>query len=131
MGDSDLVTNEFSRNFYLKPSRVLYRTSEIIVPNNFSAYKNYMSYGDIHILLLDESVSFSQQQPKPSIDLLIFSGAPKVYLKKLSASLDIKQVVFDSSVPAWKAIYWKKDCDTLNIPWHDVTMKGAFVMKLR
>ncbi|MBL0271610.1 MAG: ComEC family competence protein [Chitinophagaceae bacterium] len=131
IGDSDLVTNEFSRNFYLKPSRVLSRTSEIIVPNNLSAYKNYLSYGDKHILLLDESVSFSQQQPRPSIDLLIFSGTPKVYLKKLAASLDIKQVVFDSSVPVWKAIYWKKDCDTLNIPWHDVTMKGAFVMKLR
>jgi len=33
-------------------------------------------------------------------------------------------------VPAWKTNYWKRDCDSLQIPWHDVTMKGAFVMKL-
>ena len=52
-------------------------------------------------------------------------------MKKLAASLDIKQVVFDGSVPAWKTTYWKKDCDSLHIPWYDVTMKGAFVMKLQ
>ena len=52
-------------------------------------------------------------------------------MKKLAASLDIKQVVFDGSVPAWKANYWKKDCDSLHIPWYDVTTKGAFVMSLR
>jgi len=54
-----------------------------------------------------------------------------VYIKKLAASLDIKQVVFDGSAPAWKTKYWKNDCDSLGIPWYDVTMKGAFVMSLR
>ena len=27
--------------------------------------------------------------------------------------------------------YWKKDCDSLRIPWHDVKENGAFVMRLR
>ena len=43
---------------------------------------------------------------------------------------NIKQVVFDGSVPFWKLPYWKKDCDSLHIPYHDVSEKGAFVMNL-
>ena len=131
VGDSDLLTTDFARNFHLKPSRILYRITEANALENLSVYENYLSYNGKHILLLGESVSFALQQTKPSIDLLVISKNPKIYMKKLAASLDIKQVVFDGSVPAWKATYWKKDCDSLQIPWHDVTMKGAFVMSLR
>jgi competence protein ComEC len=131
IGDSDLLSNDFARNFHLKPSRVLYRITAVNAPDNLSFYENHLSYQGKHILLLDESVSFAPQEPKPSIELLVISKNPKVYMKQLAASLKIKQVVFDGSVPAWKANYWKKDCDSLHIPWHDVTMKGAFVMNLR
>jgi competence protein ComEC len=130
IGDSDLLTNDFARNFHLKPSRILYRISDVDTLTNLTVQEDYLSYNDKKILLLDESVSFTPHQPKPSIDLLVISKNPKVYMKKLAASLDIKQVVFDGSVPAWKTMYWKKDCDSLHIPWYDVTMKGAFVMKL-
>ena len=131
VGDSDLLTNDFARNFHLKPSRILYRIKDVDTLDNLTVHEDYLSYNGKKILLLDEALSFAPQQPKPSIDLLIISKNPKVYMKKLAASLDIKQVVFDGSVPAWKTTYWKKDCDSLHIPWYDVTMKGAFVMNLR
>ncbi len=130
LGDSDLLTNDFARNFHLKPSRVLYRITDVNALDNLLVHENYLSYQGKHVLLVDEPVSFVPQQPKPTIDLLVISKNPKVYMKKLAASLYIKQVVFDGSVPAWKANYWKKDCDSLHIPWHDVTVKGAFVMTL-
>ena len=130
IGDSDLLTNDFARNFHLKPSRVLYRITNVNALDNLSVYENYLTYHDKHILLLYESISFIPQLPKPTIDLLVISKNPKIYMKELAGSLNIKQVVFDGSVPAWKANYWKKDCDSLHIPWHDVTTKGAFVMKL-
>jgi len=131
IGDSDLLNNDFSRNFHLKPSRTLHRVKEVNVSAHFSVDENYLSFGEKHILLLDKPISFGLQDPKPSIDLLVISKNPKLYMKKLAASLDIRQVVFDGSVPAWKATLWKKDCDSLHIPWYDVTMKGAFVMNLR
>ena len=131
VGDSDLLTNDFARNFHLKPSRILYRIKEADSLDNLSVHENYLNYNGKKIILLDEAVSFIQQQPKPSIDLLVISKNPKVYMKDLAGSLNIKQVVFDGSVPAWKTNYWKKDCDSLLIPWHDVTSKGAFVMNLR
>ena len=131
IGDTDLLNNDFARNFHLKPSRVLFRISDADTLADLYADENYLSFRGKRILLLDESISFTPQEPKPSVDLLVISKNPKVYMKELAASLDIKQVVFDGSVPAWKANYWKKDCDSLHIPWYDVTTKGAFVMKLQ
>ena len=116
--------------FHLKPSRILYRINDGTTLDNLSLFENYLSYNDKHILLLDESVSFLAEGATPSVDLLVISKNPKIYIKKLAASLNIRQVVFDGSVPAWKANYWKKDCDSLHIPWHDVTVKGAFEMRL-
>ncbi len=129
-GDSDLLSNDFARNFHLKPSRILYRIKETEKLPSLAINNNYITYHGKSILLIDKPVSFQSQESKPSIDLLIISKNPKVYMKKLASALDIKQVVFDGSVPAWKTTYWKKDCDSLHIPWHDVTMKGAFEMKV-
>ena len=130
IGDSDMLTNDFARNFHLKPSRVLYRINAVNTIPGLSIIENYISYQNKHILLIDKPVSFTAQQTKPTIDLLVISKNPKIYMTKLAASLDIKQVVFDGSVPAWKTNYWKKDCDSLHIPWHDAAVKGAFVMRL-
>lgn len=130
VGDSDLLANDFARNFHLKPSRILYRISDVADLDNLSFFENYLSYNGKHILLVDESISFLPQETKPLVDLLVISKNPKIYMKKLVASFNIKRVVFDGSVPAWKVTYWKKDCDSLQIPWHDVTMKGAFEMRL-
>ncbi len=130
VGDSDLLANDFLRNFHLKPSRILYRMNEVETIPGLLVADDYINYNGKHILLVDKTISFAAQKNKPIIDLLVISKNPKVYMAKLAQTLDIKQVVFDGSLPAWKTNYWKKDCDSLHIPWHDVTMKGAFEMKL-
>ncbi len=130
VGDSDLLANDFLRNFHLKPSRILYRMNAAETIPGLSVVDDYINYNGKHILLVDKAVSFASQESKPIIDLLVISKNSKLYMAKLAQTLDIKQVVFDGSVPAWKTNYWKKDCDSLHIPWHDVTIKGAFVMKM-
>ena len=89
-----------------------------------------MQYAGKNILLIDSTTSFLPTDNKPVIDLLLISKNPRIYISKLARALDIKKIVFDGSVPVWKTTYWKKDCDSLHIPWHDVTTKGAFVMPL-
>ncbi|MGQ0740421.1 MAG: ComEC/Rec2 family competence protein [Bacteroidota bacterium] len=130
VGDSDLLSEGFARNFHLKPSRILFRIQATSM-DGLSCNGRYINYLGKRILFIDESVSFTPAPIRLRADLLVISKNPKVYIRKLAASLDIRQVVFDGSVPAWKTNYWKKDCDSLQIPWHDVTMKGAFVMNLR
>ena len=78
----------------------------------------------------DTPVSFSTPDKKIDVDLLIVSKSPKIYIAGLATAFNIKQIVFDGSVPFWKLLYWKKDCDSLHIPYYDVSEKGAFVMNL-
>ncbi len=129
-GDPDLLENDFARNFHLKPSRVLQRIGPLDSLNNLLNNKNYISFGNKNILLLDSSVSFTQSSTRHTIDLLVVSKNPKLYISQLNNSFIINHVVFDGSVPAWKLKYWKKDCDSLHIPYYDVAEKGAFVMNL-
>lgn len=129
-GDTGLLKNDLARNFHLKPSRVSQRIGRPDSLNSFLSNKNYISFCNKNILLLDSTVSFNQSVTRYPIDLLIISKNPKLYISRLNNSFTINQVVFDGSVPAWKLKYWKKDCDSLHIPYHDVSEKGAFVMNL-
>jgi competence protein ComEC len=131
VGDSDLLADDFVRNFHLKPSRILYRITPSDSSDNFRQNGNYIQFNNKKILLLDSSIHFQPTNNKTVIDLLVISKNPRLYMTKLAAALDIKQVVFDGSVPVWKTTYWIKDCDSLHIPWYDVKMKGAFVINLR
>lgn len=130
-GDSDLLQDDFLRNFHLKPSRILYRVPVTSETNNTKGENNYFMFGSKKIMLINNSVSFSKTEKKQSIDLLVISKNPKINMLRLANSFNIKQVVFDGSVPAWKINSWKKDCDSLGIPAYDVNEKGAFVMSVR
>lgn len=131
-GDSLLQYNELSRNFHLQPARVLHRVSETSQLNELLYYDHYFRFGGKNILCLDTAISFIPRpdRSRPVIDLLILSGNPRLYLSRLTTVLDIRQVVIDGSVPARKAGFWKKDCDSLHIPLHETGEKGAFVMTL-
>jgi competence protein ComEC len=130
-GDASVQQDDFIRNFHLKPSRILYRAGPVSRPDHYFIPGSYINYYDKHIVWVNEPVSLGEPGPKRSIDLLILSNNPRIYLRDWIASLTIQQVVVDGSVPAWKARYWKKDCDSLGIPYHDVSTQGAFVMNLR
>ena len=131
VGDSDLLADDFIRNFHIKPSRVLHRIEPAINFENYQQQENLISYKSKKILAINETKYFAPLQEKIPVDLLLVSGNPKLYFNKLAETFSVKQVVFDGSCPAWKINYWKKDCDSLHIPYHDVSEKGAFVMNLR
>jgi competence protein ComEC len=130
VGDSGLLANDFIRNFHLKPARVMLRIEKKEQLPGLFIQNGCMDFFGKTILLLDKPLAAVHRGPKPVIDLLVISKNPKIYISKLAAMMELKQVVFDGSVPAWKANYWKSDCDSLQIPWHDVSQQGAFVMDL-
>ncbi|HEY5969062.1 MAG TPA: ComEC/Rec2 family competence protein [Chitinophagaceae bacterium] len=131
IGDSDLLADDFIRNFHIKPSRVLHRIEPALNFENYQQQENLIIYNNKKIMTISETKYFAPLDENISVDLLLISGNPKLYFNKLAETFSVKQVVFDGSCPAWKINYWKKDCDLLQIPWHDVNEKGAFVMNLR
>lgn len=130
-GDSDLLHDAFLRNFHLKPSRILYRVPVASELNNIDGENNYFTFGAGKIMLINKSVSFYRSENKQPVDLMVISKNPRINIAALANSFGIKQMVFDGSVPAWKINSWKKDCDSLHIPVHNVNEKGAFVMNIR
>ena len=131
VGDPDLLENDFIRNFHIKPSRIQHRIEPAENFKNYQQQQNLITCNDKRILSINETRFFSPLKEKIRVDLLLVSGNPKLYFIKLVETFSLKQVVFDGSCPAWKINYWKKDCDSLHIPYHDVSEKGAFVMSLR
>jgi len=131
VGDTDLLADDFVRNFHIKPSRVLHRIEPAINFDNYQQQENLISYNGKKILAINETKYFSPLKEKIPVDLLLVSGNPKLYFDKLAETFSIKQAVFDGSCPSWKINYWKRDCDSLQIPVHDLSEKGAFVMSLR
>ena len=130
-GDTILEKDDFARNFHLKPSRTLNRTYNTMQTAGIENREPYFTYAGKHILQIDRQALFNKPGDKPVIDLLILSKNPKLYISQLADQFTIRQVVFDGSVPVWKKKYWKKDCDSLDIPNYDVSEQGAFVMHLQ
>lgn len=125
IGDSALLQDGFIRNFHLNPSRILHRINKADLARNNS---KYFSFCHKSFLIVDEPLTSGNF--KPQVDVIILSKNPKLYISQLQSSFSFKQIVIDGSVPAWKAKLWKKDCDSLKIPYYDVNEKGAFVMNL-
>jgi competence protein ComEC len=130
VGDTDILSNDFVTNFHLKPSRIFYRIEPAEHLANLVGQNHFMQYDSKKILLIDKNYDFASSGLKVSIDILVVSKNPRLYFSSLARTFNIRQVVFDGSVPAWRLKYWTKDCDSLSIPYYDVNAKGAFVMNL-
>lgn len=125
IGDSALLEDGFVRNFHLNPSRIQHRIDK----RDFTVSRPIcFSFCNKSFLVVDEPISPTEE--KTNVDIIILSKNPKLYISQLQSSFSFNQIVIDGSVPSWKAKLWKRDCDSLHIPYYDVTEKGAFVMNL-
>lgn len=129
-GDSDLLADDFIRNFHITPSRILHRIEPASQLNDLIVSGNFFQFKKKKVLVINSNAHFTPSNEKIEIDLLIISKNPKIYFKQLNESLKIKQVVFDGSCPSWKISYWKRDCDSLHIPYHDVNSSGAYALNV-
>lgn len=128
IGDSILLYDDFLQNFNLKPSRILHRVNATDDLEGLAANNNYFQFGNKKILCIGKTIAFDKTEPKIPIDIVIISKNPKLYLKDLIQTFAISQIVADGSTPYYKRTYWKKHCDSLHIPFHDVTEQGAFTL---
>jgi competence protein ComEC len=127
IGDSTLLFDDFIRNFHIQPSRILHRIEQ---NQNLPTCCKEFNFCDKRIVIIDSTEYFTPKESKETIDVLVLSHNPKLYISNLLKIFSIRQVVIDGSVPQWKAKLWKRDCDSLKIHCFDVSEKGAFVMNL-
>jgi competence protein ComEC len=129
IGDTAVLTDNFMQNFHLKPSRTKHR---IEPAGNLATLKTaypFLLFKQQKVLLINQPLKFFSYTRIP-VDVIILSKNPRIYINELAAVFDCKQFVFDASNPLWKIKLWKKDCDSLRLPYHSVGEKGAFELEL-
>ena len=124
VGDTALLYDDFARNFHLQPSRIMHRVS---AHQTIADLRSFALNGK-QVVVIDETFPLVKSLPKPIVDVVVLSKNPKLYITSLLNAFTVKQVVIDGSVPPWKAALWKRDCDSLKIPFYNVADEGAFVM---
>jgi len=130
IGDKILLSDDFGINFYIRPSRILYRVRPTDRLSDFSLQQNSFQFHSKKFLLINKNSVLNRAISKIPIDFLVISQNPKLSLLNLSKTFDIKQVIFDGSANAGKIKFWIRDCDSLRIPYYNVSEKGAFVINL-
>ena len=128
IGDSILKEDGFLRNFHIKPSRILHRTTESDSISNITYKNNFILAKNKSIAVVDSPVFYAGEKIK--VDAVIITKNPKVYIDKLYQAFDCKQYVFDGSNSMWKINKWKQACDSLHLQYHICSLQGAFEINL-
>lgn len=128
IGDSILNTDGFLRNFHINPSRVLHRISETQQPI-FTQHNNFICANNKTIAIVDKPLPHTNSAI--NVDAVVITQNPKLYIKNLVETLNTPLIIFDGSNSTYKINYWKKDCDSLHIPYYICAMQGAYIFNLQ
>lgn len=98
----------------------------------FDLPKNgFIPHSEKVILRLSENYFRQAESAKPfQADVLILSDDKSFSMRELSRVFSVKQLVLDSSVPPFTRNSLIKQCQTLQIPVHDVSQDGAYSINL-
>ncbi len=130
-GDSDLKVDGVLKNFHLKPGRISFMLrSKSKAINGLSAYENFYQFFDKRILVIDSAVNYEIPKERISVDYIIISKNPKIFIPRVAGVFNAGTYIFDASNPLWKIAKWKKDCEELHLRFHSVPEQGAFVKVL-
>jgi len=130
IGDSALSEDGYLQSFNLKPSRTLHRIKQKNNLENLYVGYPFVEFYGKKILLVDRPFKFNSPN-KISLDLIVVSRNPRLYITDLANVFDCKQYVFDGSNSSYKISQWKKDCDSLHLRNYSTTDEGAFIMNIK
>jgi competence protein ComEC len=130
-GDSSLVNEGISRNFYLKPSRtsLQLKSSTASLPGLYGDIP-YWQFFNRKMLLADKPRNFQTSHQKIHTDILLLSGNSPVSITELQKAIEPDIIVFDASNSLWKIAKWKKECEALFLPCFSIPDQGAFVYNI-
>ena len=67
---------------------------------------------------------------KIAIDYILLRNNPKIKIESLLRIHDFEKVIFDGSNSKWRIEKWEDECHILEIPFHNIPEKGAFILDL-
>jgi competence protein ComEC len=131
IGDSILLQDGMLQNFHLKPGRIaLQLNKKVDTMATCNAVPPFYKFGNKKVFVIDENFTVEPVLKKIDIDVLIISKSPKLYIENVVQIFNCKEIVADASNSLWKIEKWKQDCNQLNLRFHSIPEKGAFVLDL-
>ncbi|HIP27306.1 MAG TPA: ComEC family competence protein [Flavobacteriaceae bacterium] len=117
--DSSKVKNNYAiHNFIIEKGNLNLKQ----LPN-----KNIYKVNNKTILVVDSLGVYNILKPK--IDYVVLQQSPKINLNRLIAIIKPKLIIADASNYKSYKLNWKNTCDSLQIDFHDTSVKGAFIME--
>src|SRR5690606_7247670 len=128
VGDNAAFQDFAVQTFTLHPARTFQRVRRSEVMAGFSRHGNAIIFQGKKVLWINEALNETNLSGTIPVDIVVFSGNTRITTDKFFNQLTPKHIVADGSVPAGKARYWKRVCDSLQVPFHYTVADGAFVM---
>lgn len=90
-----------------------------------------VSFAGKRVVIVDGSMANikTEMPEKLQADYVILSGTES-NIENVSALLDFKELIFDSSNKPKQIAKWQQQCDKLKLAYYNVSAKGAFLKKL-
>ena len=118
-------TSKRNTSFYLTNIDSL-QTNDTI-SNNLFVDKEFMQIGNVKMLIVRDNDMFDKiSDKKISVDYLVLSQNVYLTMQEVLKLVTFNRVIFDASNKYYRIKNWTEQCDSLSIPYHDVTTMGAF-----
>ncbi|MBN2662786.1 MAG: ComEC family competence protein [Bacteroidales bacterium] len=97
------------------------------ISKNLFVDKVFMQIGNIKMLIVRDNDMFEKLSDKKiSVDYVVLSQNVYLTMQEVLELVDFNKAIFDASNKYYRIKNWTEQCDSLSIPYHDVTTMGAF-----
>ena len=83
----------------------------------------------IVVLLTENRFKSKESSQVFPVDYLIVAFDNSFSITELAALFQPKKIIIDASIGRYTAEKMRKECDKLNVPYHDISNSGAFLVK--
>lgn len=129
-GDSSLIAPGLKQNFHLKPTRIYYQSTNNSHNDLYLRSGNYLQFKDKKFFIASQGIYYPELEEPVAVDFAIIGNNKALKMAWLARSVKPGLVIFDGSCSPWKIEAWKKECDSLNLPYYSVQHEGAFVFNI-
>lgn len=122
-----LQHNIDSLRFFRENSIKPYSIAESITEIKETNFKNFISFSNKDILLIDSLGVY--QISGLNAPIVILQSSPKINITRLIKKIAPSQIIADGSNYKSDVIRWKNICVRNHVPFHYTGVKGAYVLK--
>lgn len=122
-----LQHNIDSLRFFRENSIKPYSIAESITEIKETNFKNFISFSNKDILLIDSLGIY--QISGLNAPIVILQSSPKINITRLIKKIAPSQIIADGSNYKSDVIRWKNICVRNHVPFHYTGIKGAYVLK--